>query len=80
MLVDLTRGQVCALQNFFNWGDSSVMEGHIDTEKNEVTLMGCDYPYTEKIPKGFALVEVNPDDKWKVIKSKNFWCREEKEK
>jgi len=52
------------------------MEGHIDTEKNEVTLMGCDYPYTEKIPKGFALVEVNSDDKWKVIKSKNFWCRD----
>lgn len=79
MLIDLTRGQLCALQCFFSWGDSSVMDGHIDTETNEVTLMGCDYPYTEKIPKGYALIQVNGDDKWKVIESKNFWFRDKED-
>lgn len=76
MLIDLTRGQVWALQEFFSWGDNSVMEGHIDTKKNEVCLMGCMCPYTEKIPEGYALIELSSDDKWKVIESKNFWNRD----
>lgn len=75
MLIDLTLGQIYALQNHFMWGDNSVVEGHIDTDKNEVCLMGCDYPYTEQIPKGFALIEIGSGDRWKVIESKNFWNR-----
>ena len=81
MLIDLTYGQICALLDYFKWGDISIDSGHIDTDLNEVTLFGVMCPYTEKIPENYSLQQVGPSDKWdkwRVIESKNFWCREEK--
>ena len=83
MLIDLTNGQIFALQDYFKWGDISVDCGHIDTDLNEVTLFGVMCPYTEKIPENYSLQQVSTldkVDKWRVTESKKFWCREEKEK